>query len=185
MNTCHAETGEQWRKWLEDNHRTAHEIWLIFWKKHTGKPCIDYDTSVETAVCFGWIDSLMKSVDEQCYARKFSPRAGKSDWSFLNRERALEMMRQGKMTEAGMEAVKEAMENGSWYLTPQTVEMPVELENKLDTNREAALYFAELAPSYRKQFMSWVGEAKKPEIRLKRAEDAVQLLAKHMKLPMK
>jgi uncharacterized protein YdeI (YjbR/CyaY-like superfamily) len=92
---------------------------------------------------------------------------------------------QGKMTEAGMEAVKEAMENGSWYLTPQTVEMPVELENKLDTNREAALYFAELAPSYRKQFMSWVGEAKKPEIRLKRAEDAVQLLAKHMKLPMK
>jgi len=185
MNTFHAETVLQWRKWLEENHRTANEIWLVFWKRHTGKTGIDYDTSVETAICFGWIDSLMKSIDDDCYARKFTPRTGKSDWSFLNRERALEMIRQGTMTEPGMEAVKEAMENGSWYLTPQTVDMPQELEDKLDSDREAALYFAELAPSYRKQYMSWVSEAKKHETRLKRAEEAAQLLAKHMKLPMK
>ena len=185
METFPAETQEQWRKWLEENHSTASEIWLVFWKRHTGKQCIDYESSVETAICFGWIDSLMKSVDENSYARKFTPRKGKSSWSNLNRERALDMMRSGAMTEAGMEAVQAARENGSWYLSPRSVEMPPELEEMLDNNPHAALFFAELAPSYRKQYMGWVGEAKRPEIRIKRAEEAVRLLAKRSKLPLK
>ncbi|MCD4707909.1 MAG: YdeI/OmpD-associated family protein [Candidatus Sabulitectum sp.] len=185
METFLAETTEQWRKWLEVNHSTFSEIWLVFWKRHTGKECIDYESSVETAICFGWIDSLMKSVDEDSYARKFTPRKGKSNWSALNRERALDMIRSGAMTEAGMEAVKEARGNGLWYLRSSSVELPPELEEKLDSNPDAALFFAELAPSYRKQYMGWVGEAKRPEIRLKRAEEAVRFLEKRMKLPMK
>lgn len=185
METFLAETQLQWREWLKKNHDSCQEIWLIFWKRHTGKQCIDYDSSVETAICFGWIDSLMKSIDEDSYARKFTPRRGKSNWSVLNRERALEMIGSGAMTEAGMEAVKTARENGSWYLPPQEVKMPMELEDMIDKNPEAALFFAELAPSYRKHYMGWVDEAKKPEIRLKRAEESVRLLANHSKLPLK
>ena len=141
--------------------------------------------SVETAICFGWIDSLLKSVDENSYARKFTPGSEKRNWSILNRERALNMIRSGAMTEAGMEAVRTARENGSWYLRPASVEMPSELEDKLDGDPEAAMFFAELAPSYRKQYMGWVSQAKRPEIRLKRAEEAVYLLAKHSRLPIK
>ena len=185
MKTFLAETQPVWRKWLEENHGSSQEIWLVFWKRHTGKQCISYESSVETAICFGWIDSLMKSNDEDSYARKFTPRKGKSSWSILNRERALEMIGTGAMTEAGMDAVKRARENGSWYLPPLEVRMPSELEDMIDKNPEAALFFAELAPSYRKQYMGWVDEAKKPEIRLKRAEESVRLLANHSKLPLK
>lgn len=185
METFFAETQPQWRKWLEENHDSSLGVWLVFWKRHTGKKSIDYDSSVETAICFGWIDSLMKTIDEDSYARKFTPRRGKSNWSDINRERALDMMRSGALTESGMESVRVARENGSWYLRPVSVEMPLELEELLDNNPDAALFFAELAPSYRKQYMDWVGSAKKPEIRLKRAEEAIRLLAKHSKLPLK
>lgn len=183
MNTFLAETTEQWRGWLDEHHCTVSEVWLVFWRRHTGKQCIDYESSVETAICYGWIDSVMKSIDADSYARKFTPRRAKSNWSDLNRERALEMIRSGAMTETGMESVKAARENGSWYLRVHSVEMPSELEEILDNSPDAALFFAQLAPLYRKQYMGWVGEAKKPEIRLKRAEKAVHLLAKHSKLP--
>ena len=185
MQTFLAETTEQWRRWLDEHHRTASEIWLVFWRRHTGKQCIDYESSVETAICYGWIDSLMKSIDADSYARKFTPRRGKSNWSDLNRERALKMMRSGAMTETGMETVKAARENGLWYLRAPSVEMPSELEEILDKNSDAALFFAELAPLYRKQYMGWVDQAKRSEIRLKRAEEAVHFLAKHSKLPIK
>ncbi|MCK5785279.1 MAG: YdeI/OmpD-associated family protein [Candidatus Sabulitectum sp.] len=185
MKTLEAATAEQWRKWLEEHHDTASEIWLIFWKRHTGKQCIDYESSVEAAICFGWIDSIIKSIDKDSYARKFTPRIGKSNWSALNRERAIEMIRSGEMTDPGMDAVKTARENGAWYLRSKPVEMPSELEEELDNNPEAAMFFSELAPSYRKQYMGWIDEAVKPEIRYKRAEEAVRLLANHSRLPLK
>lgn len=185
METFFAETTDQWRLWLQTNHDKSSGIWLVFWKRHTGKQCINYEASVETAICFGWIDGLIRPIDENSYARKFTPRTGKSNWSDLNRERVLEMIRSGAMTESGMDAVKAARENGSWYLRPASIEMPSELEEELDNNSVAALFFAELAPSYRKQYMGWVNQAKKPEIRQKRAQEAVRLLANHSKLPLK
>ena len=185
METFVAETQPQWRKWLEENHGSSQEIWLVFWKRHTGKQCVSYESSVETAICFGWIDSLMRSIDENSYARKFTPRTGKSSWSAVNREIALEMICSGAMTEAGMDSVQRARECGAWYLPPPEVQMPLELEDLIDKNPEAGLFFSELAPSYRKQYMGWVDEAKKPEIRLKRAQESVRLLANHSKLPLK
>jgi len=184
-NTYFAENRIRWRQWLLANHVTADEIWLLFRKKHTGEECIGYDSAVEEAICFGWIDGLIKAVDQNTYARRFSPRRKISPWSPLNRERALEMIRMGKMAEAGMKTVSEAQGNGTWYVSPKQVDMPEELETELDLNGEAALFFAELAPSYRKHYMSWVGSAKRIETRTKRAREAASLLAKHMKLPMK
>ncbi len=185
MQTLQVESTQQWREWLEQNHRDATVVWLVFWKRHTGKTCVGYEAAVETAICFGWVDSLVKSIDENSYARKFTPRGESSSWSVANRERALSMMRAGLMTQAGMDAVRAARENGMWYLRTQPVEMPYELEELLDNNQDAALFFAELAPSYRKQYMAWVGQAKKLEIRYKRAEEAVRLLSTHSKLPLK
>lgn len=185
MQTFFAESPEYWRKWLELYHSTATEIWLLFWKKHTGKECIEYDSSVEIAICFGWIDSLVKSIDGDSFARKFTPRKGISRWSDVNRERALSMIRSGEITDAGFESIKAARENGMWYLKPVQVGMPAELESLLDDNTEASIFFAELSPSYRKQFMTWVGDGKKVETRIKRAEEAVLHLQKHEKLPLK
>lgn len=184
-NTFFASSEIIWRQWLLANHSTSSEVWLLFSKKHTGEECIEYKASVEEALCFGWIDGLIKAIDEDTYARRFSPRRKRSPWSPLNRERALEMIRCGKMTESGMEAVSRAQSDGTWYIAPRQVDMPYELEKELDCNAEAALFFAELAPSYRKHYMGWVGSAKRPETRTKRARQAAELLAKHMKLPMK
>lgn len=92
---------DAWRAWLEKNYDTEKEIWLIYYKKHTGKPRIPYDDAVEEALCFGWIDSTVKRVDDEKFAQKFTPRKNKSNWSDLNKKRAKKMIREGRMTKAG------------------------------------------------------------------------------------
>jgi uncharacterized protein YdeI (YjbR/CyaY-like superfamily) len=174
-----------WREWLRINHATAPVVWLLFWRRHTGKVCIGYEDAVEEALCYGWIDGVLKPVDHDSYVRRFSPRTEGSTWSSLNRERALELIRKGLMQEAGMNAVMAARESGAWYAPPEPVEMPCELLEELDRNAAAALFFAELAPSYRKLYMRWVADGKRPETRLKRAREACLLMERGMKLPMK
>lgn len=178
-------TKAEWRNWLERNHGSVREVWLVFWKKNTGRECVEYEDAVRQALCFGWIDGLIRKIDEDSYARRFGPRQPASPWSPLNRERALDLIRTGEMTASGMEAVRAARESGAWYAPASTIEMPDELENELDLNPQAALFFSELAPSYRKHYMGWVGSARRPETRRKRAREACELLSKGMKLPMK
>lgn len=99
--TLYVITREEFREWLEQNHRSKREIWLIRYKKATRKPSLDYGESVEEAICFGWIDNLEKSMDAERYALRFSPRRAKSNWTEKNKERAVKMIAEGKMTEAG------------------------------------------------------------------------------------
>jgi uncharacterized protein YdeI (YjbR/CyaY-like superfamily) len=99
--TLYVTTGEEFRKWLEQNHKSKKEIWLIQYKKATKKPSINYVEAVEEALCFGWIDGLEKSMDAERYALRFSPRRPKSNWTETNKERARKLITQGKMTEAG------------------------------------------------------------------------------------
>ena len=101
-----------WRAWLERNNDTEKEVWLIYYKKHTGKPRIPYDDAVEEALCFGWIDSTVKRVDDEKFAQKFTPRKNKSNWSDLNKKRAKKMIREGRMTKAGLTKIEEAKRNG-------------------------------------------------------------------------
>jgi len=95
-------TREEWRRWLADHHQTKVEIWLVFYYKRTGKPTISYNDAVEEAICYGWIDSQQNPMDEERFVRRFSPRRKRSHWSKSNKERALRMLRAGKMEEAGM-----------------------------------------------------------------------------------
>ena len=103
--TLYVTTGEEFRKWLEQNHKSKKEIWLIQYKKATKKPSINYVEAVEEALCFGWIDGLEKSMDAERYALRFSPRRPKSNWTETNKERARRLIAEGKMTEAGRAAL--------------------------------------------------------------------------------
>ena len=179
---------KEWRKWLKENHNIVKEVWLIYYKKHTGKPRIPYNDAVEEALCFGWIDSTVKRIDHEKYCQKFTPRNLKSNWSEHNKKRVAKMIKQGKMTKAGMEKVKAAKKNGEWYKTAEAVkefEMPSELSKLLSVNKIAREYFKELSTSHQKQYIGWIASAKKVETKEKRAREAITLLKKKQKLGMK
>ncbi len=179
---------KEWRKWLKENHSIAKEVWLIYYKKHTAKPRIPYDDAVEEALCFGWIDSTVKRIDDEKYCQKFTPRNLKSIWSGYNKERVSKMIKQGKMTKHGMEKVKVAKKNGEWYKTVEAVKefkMPLELTRLLSSNKNAGEFFNELSPSHKKQYIRWIASAKKVKTKEKRAGEALKLLQNKQKLGMK
>jgi uncharacterized protein YdeI (YjbR/CyaY-like superfamily) len=95
----------QWRKWLEAHHESTSEIWLVFHKRHTAEGCLSYDDAVEEALCFGWIDSIVRRLDEDRYARKFTPRKPESRWSTINRQRYAELEARGLLAAPGRERV--------------------------------------------------------------------------------
>jgi uncharacterized protein YdeI (YjbR/CyaY-like superfamily) len=104
--TLYVKNRVEWRRWLEKNHRRAPEIWLIYYRKESGKPRIPYNDAVEEALCFGWIDSILKPMDGSRYAQRFSPRRAKSKLSPMNRERVYRLIDAGQMTPAGLEAIR-------------------------------------------------------------------------------
>ena len=181
-------TRAAWREWLENHHESANEIWLTFYKKHTGKPCISYDDAVEEALCFGWIDGIKKRVDEERYTHRFSPRKRKSVWSEWNKKRVDKLMKQGLMTEAGMILVREAQKNGTWeevIVREQGDKIPKEFQNALNANKKALDHFHKMAPGYKKQYILWILDAKRTETRERRILEAITLLNENKKLGMK
>lgn len=179
---------EQWRAWLEKNYSTAKEVWLVYYKAHTGKPGIPYGDSVEEALCFGWIDGIIKKLDDERFGRKFMPRKIKSKWSESNKKRAEKMIRQRKMTEAGMVRIREAKESGEWStvrVRSKELMIPLFFEEALAKNKKALEYFNNLAPSYKRNFVGWVSNAKQEKTRMKRLAEAMWLLEQNRKLPLK
>jgi len=182
------ETREAWRVWLDENHAKAETIWLVFHKKHTGKAGLTYDEAVEEALCFGWIDGILKRIDDEKHMNRFSPRRAGSVWSERNKERVRKMTEAGRMTEAGLAKVREAKQNGQWDKASQredTTVVPAELAAALAKDARARLNFEKLAPSYRRQFIYWVGTAKRQETRRKRVAEAVKMIRENRRLGMK
>ena len=187
-NELHVADRDDWRDWLRKNHATKKEIWLIYYKKHTGKPSILYDDSVEEALCFGWVDSIIKRIDDEKFARKFTPRKAKSRWSEENKKRARKMIKEGKMTEAGLARIGEAKESGEWFkITPARKELviPPYLKAALAKNKKALENFSNLTESYKRQYVGWITSAKREETRKRRLAEAIRLLEKSEKLGMK
>jgi uncharacterized protein YdeI (YjbR/CyaY-like superfamily) len=110
----HAETRDGWRRWLADNHASSPGVWLVSWKRATGKPAVGYDAAVEEALCFGWIDSLAKTVDEERSRQLFTPRRPRSNWSPSNVARVERLLAAGLMEPAGLAAVEDAKARGAW-----------------------------------------------------------------------
>lgn len=179
---------ENWRAWLRKNRETKKEVWLIYYKKHTGKPRIPYDDAVKEALCFGWIDSIVKKVDDEKFAQKFSPRKAESKWSEVNKKRARKMINEGKMTKAGLAKIMEAKKSGEWFKTAPTrkdLVIPSYIKKVLATNEKALDNFNNLANSYKRNFVGWITSAKKEEIRNRRLTQAIRLLEQNKKLGMK
>jgi len=189
MDTIELQNLLEWRKWLRENHNCVEEIWLVYYKKHTGVPSISYMDSLDEALCFGWVDSLIKRIDDDRYARKFTPRRDDSNWSLVNKTRVNELFAEGRMTEHGLAKVEAAKQSGSWEnpLTKPEMnfETPPELEQALSEHPEAAQYFESLAPTYRKQYIGWIATAKRLETRAKRVAEAIRLLSEGKKLGLK
>jgi uncharacterized protein YdeI (YjbR/CyaY-like superfamily) len=182
-------TRKKWRDWLLKNHYSESSgIWLVFYKKHTGKAGLTYDDAVEEALCFGWIDSIVKKIDDETYKQKFTPRRKKSNWSELNKKRARRMIRQALMAEAGLAKIKEAKTDGRWgkvKFREAPVRIPPELREALKEAGAARENFDNFPTSYQKLLIGWIMSAKTVATRAKRIAEAVELTAKNKRLGMK
>ena len=183
--TLHVANRDDWRAWLTKNHATQKEVWLIYYKKHTGKPRIPYDDAVEEAICFGWIDSTVKRIDDEKYAQKFTPRNDKSNWSELNRKRAEKMVKEERMTEAGLAKFRQA---GRQYAeAPATkppgkrLVIPPDLREALAANKKAQGNFSNFAPGYKRLYIRWIADAKRPQTRARRIRQTVEWSAVNKK----
>ncbi len=182
--TLYITNRDDWRSWLEENHETEKEIWLIYYKKHSGKSRIPYDDAVEEAICFGWIDSIIQKIDEEKFAQKFTPRKNTRNWSDANKRRVKKMIRQGRMTEAGLAKIHESVHLEIPESRPEP-EIPPEFQEALEANDKAREFFDGLAPSYKRQYIGWIASGKREETRRKRVEEAIGLLEQNKKLGMK
>ena len=183
--TLYVANRNDWRIWLEKNYETEKEIWLIYYKKHSSRPRIPYDDAVEEALCFGWIDSIIKKIDEEKFAQKFTPRRNNNKWSELNIKRVRKMMEEGKMTEAGLKKIDKTLLNKEPEKKDSSAEPVSYLEEALKDNVKALEFFTALAPSYKKQYINWTGSAKREETRMKRIKEAIELLENNKKLGLK
>jgi uncharacterized protein YdeI (YjbR/CyaY-like superfamily) len=188
MKQLYITNREQWRDWLSKNHAAEAGIWLIFYKKGTTRPTIAYEAAVEEALCFGWIDSIIKKIDAAKYARKFTPRSDNSKWSPLNKKRANKMIKEGRMTKVGLAKIETAKTTGFWDKDdrPQlSLDVPLEFAKALACNQKAKENFDKLAPTYRKYYIAWISVAKRPDTRKRRIEESITLLEKGQKLGLK
>jgi uncharacterized protein YdeI (YjbR/CyaY-like superfamily) len=172
----------QWRAWLSKHHTSSPGVWLVFHKAHTGVKSIPYEDAVREALCFGWIDSLVKRLDDDRYALKITPRKPTSKWSDLNRRRWAELKAAGLLTTAGLAA---APTNNTYAPRPVIPELPLYIAKALKANSRAWKFFRELAPTYRRNFVVWIHMAKRPETRARRIRESISLLAAGKKLGLK
>jgi len=183
LERYYARDRQEWRDWLAKNHVTAPGVWLIYYKKESGQPRVDYADAVEEALCFGWIDSTANKLDDERYMQFFSPRKPKSVWSKSNKQRVARLIEQGLMMPAGLEKIEAAKQDGSWD-TLNTVEdliVPADLQAALDANESARVNFEAFSNSSRKIILWWIESAKRPETRAKRIAETVTLAAQNIK----
>lgn len=172
-----------WREWLELNHLEKDAIWLIFHKKKSPNFNLSWSESVDEALCFGWIDSTKKTIDSDRFKQYFSRRKPKSNWSKVNKNKVKNLIEQGLMKEAGYKSIQIAKENGSWTILDsiENLEIPEELEQELNNQKDALEYFENLSRSVKKSLLFWVASAKRDETRQKRIAEIVENARNHMK----
>lgn len=187
--TLFAADRNEWRTWLAKNHAAEKEIWLLYHKKHTGNSGITYEEAIEEALCFGWIDSIIQKIDDDSYVRKFTPRKSHSRWSALNKQRVAGLIKQGKMTQAGLATLNYSNPEDDYGRTPEKAQQdlipPPFLEQTLKKYPKARKNFRSLAPSYRRNYIRWISAAKTGETRNRRLKEAIALLTENKKLGMK
>jgi uncharacterized protein YdeI (YjbR/CyaY-like superfamily) len=189
MKTFDARTRERWRQWLAKNHDSVSEVWLVFHKKHTRRPCVAYTDALDEALCYGWIDSLVKRIDDDRFARKFTPRKPESNWSSINIRRYNELKAAGKLAAPG---VARSPQGRPVVDGPSADSLPADFatfrnqaEKALKQDRRASTTFEALPPSHRRRYLDWIAMAKREETREKRLREAIALLRSGKRLGLK
>ena len=182
LKTLNVQTLEQWRSWLADHHDAESEVWLVFHKLHTGRPSIAYQDALDEALCFGWVDSLIKRLDDARYARTFTPRKPDSKWSAVNRKHYARLKASGRLMPAGL---NRAPTDRSYDKRPSVSTIPGYIQEALQRSPTASRNFEGLAPSYRRNYLGWIDSAKQEETKLRRLREAMQLLAAGKTLGLK
>ena len=182
----YAASAAEWRAWLKANHAAKQEVWLLFYKKHVAMPCVSLEEATEEAMCFGWVDSLQRRIDDEKHALRFTPRKKRSVWSESNKKRVAALIAQGRMTPAGLSVVEEAKRNGEWEKAAEREDvhrLQPDVRKALAASRAARSNFEKLAPSSKKQFLSWIADARSDATRARRIKRAVSALEQNRKKP--
>jgi len=188
MEQLYVKTANEWREWLKKNHNTINGVWLVFYRKESGVPSIDYSDALDEALCFGWIDSIIKKIDDIKYVRKFTVRNEISKWSVINKNKVKALIHEKRMTKFGLAKIEAAKQNGKWYENdrPEVIKESAEdFDKALQNNKTAKDNFDKLAPSFKKQYKLWISAAKQSSTKEKRVRESILLLEKGQKLGLK
>ena len=176
---------KHWASWLDRRHAESPGVWLRLAKKGSGIQSVSYAEALEVALCYGWIDGQKKSYDESSWLQKFTPRGGRSLWSKVNREKAEELIRTGRMKPAGMAAIERAKENGRWeaaYDSPGKATIPDDFQAELDRHPKAKEFFSTLNSANRYAILWRIQTVKKAETRARRIQQFIEMLERHEKI---
>jgi len=171
-----------WRSWLSKNHASSPGVWVVLQKAHTGVESMTVEEVNREALCFGWIDSLIKRIDDDRYAIKATPRKPRSKWSDVNRGRWKELEAAGLLAPAG---VANAPTENRYAVRPRIPELPDYIAGAIRSNGDAWKFFQALPPRERRNFVVWIHTAKRPETRARRLDESTRLLAAGKKLGLK
>jgi uncharacterized protein YdeI (YjbR/CyaY-like superfamily) len=186
-DTIYVSSIDEWRLWLQTNYQTSKGVWLTFFKKSTGQPSISYDDALDEALCYGWIDSIIKKLDDNSYLRKFTPRTNLTNWSPANKKRVLKLIAEGRMCEAGLAKIpdQQKLSDNSASPRPPLPQLSPELEQAIQANERAWGYWQTLAQSHRREYIWWLTSAKRPETVAKRLQEALVMLEQEKQLGLK
>ena len=178
MQTLRVKTLDQWRDWLGEHHASEAEVWLVFYKRQTGVASIAYEDALDEALCFGWVDSLVKRLDDRRYAIKYTPRKPDSRWSDKNRRKYAALKASGRLQPAGIERPPTGRGYGPRPARlPLPAKLPAYIQAALSKRPAALRHFEALPPSQRRRYFAWIESAKQEETKLRRMQEAIRLLA--------
>lgn len=176
MTDCevfYPETAADWRSWLEQHHLSRKGVWVVFYRKSSGRASLTWSDAVDVALCFGWIDSKKIRIDDQTSHQFFSRRKAGSTWSAINKDKVTRLTGEGLMAPAGLNSIRQAQEDGSWTLldTVEALVIPPDLQKALEAFEGAEAYFQSLSKTMRKMLLQWLVLARRPETRQKRVAE--------------
>ena len=176
IESFYPKSRQEWREWLEKNHIGKQSIWLIYYKKKSKVSTVSYNEAVDEALCFGWIDSKAKPLDDERYMQFFSKRKNNSVWSKINKDKVERLVKEGLMAKAGFEIIEKAKQNGSWTILDEAEALiiPQDLEDNFKMNQDAKKYFVRLSRSDKRNILQWLVLAKRPETRQKRITEIIR-----------
>lgn len=183
IETFYPTNQTDWREWLQENHLSKQSVWLIYYKKKSKIPSISWSEAVDEALCFGWIDSTARPIDDEKYMQFFTRRKAKSVWSKINKDKVEKLIEAGKMWQAGFESIEKAKENGSWTIldTVEELTIPEDLEAAFRANEGSKDFFMSLSKSAKKMLLHWLVTAKQQTTRQNRINEIAELAAQKLK----